>query len=99
MVFGRIAEKEGVSTIKIRAGSDLNFSIPMTIFVALGALSYVSDWIAGAQLSGDNRLFLLVGAMTAILLLITHFRRFEADHIVRFLIDKLSPTRVEGFPL
>ena len=98
-MFGRIVQYDKVSIIRVRAGADLNYVMPMTGCFLLFALILIWRLLLGDTLSRQIDDWLWLGGLTGFLLTISHWRRFEADPLVTFLIDKLSPTRVEGFPL
>ena len=97
MVFGRVVRQSSGSIIKIRAGSDLNLVIPMFVVCGLLVVSYLYDWIAGSPLSTEDQLIPWVGGIMVVTLFFAHVFRSEADHMVQFLIDILSPTQIEGF--
>ena len=98
IVFGRIVQYGDVSIIRVRAGADLNYVVPFTGFLSLFALILLWRLLLGDTLSRQINDWLWLGGLTGFLLTLSHWRRFESDPLVTFLIDKLSPTRIEGFP-
>ncbi|MEO6113546.1 MAG: hypothetical protein ABIP07_03750 [Sphingomicrobium sp.] len=93
MVLARIVENGFSTRIRGRAGSDLNGTIWLMILTLLMAFVLAQE-VSSGQASPEQ--LLLYGGLFAVgiplVLWICHSDRHEADHLVRFLGDVVTPS-------
>jgi hypothetical protein len=93
MVIGKIANGNIGTTLKGRAGSDLNGTIGLALALPLLAyVSYTMLWQDGAYVSAIAAV-LFIGFLVLIGFWSAHSSRRDADVLVRFLQDSLVPKR------
>lgn len=93
MVIGRIADDNIGTTLKGRAGSNLNGVIALTLALPLfGFAFYETIWQDGSDEAAIAAWFFM-GFLVLLSFWTAHTSRRDADVLVRFLQDSLAPKR------